>query len=89
MRALTGVVVILLAACGTDPTTGGDDEPAGHAIHMPSPSIFPMILALGLPVMGYGFVFKNWWLLGVGVAILMFGITAWAYEPPTEEEGAH
>jgi cytochrome c oxidase subunit I len=70
-------------------TTGGEDEPAGHSIHMPSPSIFPMVLALGLPVMGYGFVFKNWWLLGVGVAILMFGITAWAYEPPTEEEGAH
>jgi cytochrome c oxidase subunit 1 len=65
------------------------DGEAGHSIHMPSPSIFPMILALGLPIMAYGFVFKNWWVLGVGVAFLMFGITAWAFEPPTEEEGAH
>ena len=29
---------------------------------MPSPSILPMIFALGLPIIGYGFVFKNWWL---------------------------
>jgi hypothetical protein len=56
---------------------------------MPSPSIFPMILGLGLPIMGYGFVFKNWWILGVGVSVLMFGMTAWAFEPPSEEEGVH
>ena len=39
----------------------GPDEP--HSIHMPSPSYWPLVLALGLPIMGYGFVFKNWWLL--------------------------
>jgi cytochrome c oxidase subunit I len=57
-----------------------------HHIHMPSPSIFPMILALGLPIMAYGFVFKNWALLAVGVVILLFGMTGWAFEPATEEE---
>jgi cytochrome c oxidase subunit 1 len=68
-------------------TTGGDDD-GGHGeshIHMPSPSIFPMFTALGLPIIGYGFVFKNWWILAVGVGILLFALTAWAYEPPTEE----
>jgi len=65
-------------------THGGDDGGGGHGIHMPSPSIFPMILALGLPVIGYGFVFKNWWILAVGVVWLMFGMTGWATEPATE-----
>jgi cytochrome c oxidase subunit I len=65
---------------------GGDDDGGhGHGIHMPSPSIFPMFVGLGLPIMGYGFVYKNYWILGVGVALLLFALTAWAYEPPTEE----
>jgi cytochrome c oxidase subunit 1 len=67
---------------------GGDDgDNSAHAlgIHMPSPSIFPMFTALGLPIIGYGFVFKNYWLIGVGAAVLLFAITGWAYEPPTEE----
>ena len=42
---------------------------------MPSPSYWPFVLALGLPIMGYGFVFKYWWLLAVGVLITFFGIT--------------
>ena len=42
------------------------DEP--HNIHMPSPSYWPFVFALGLPIIGYGFVFKYWWLLGIGVA---------------------
>ena len=60
-------------------------KPHGH-IHMPSPSYWPCVLALGLPIMGYGFVFKAWWILGVGVAVLMVGMTAWAIEPHTAEE---
>ena len=35
-----------------------------RTIHMPSPSYWPMVFALALPIIGYGFVFKNWWLLG-------------------------
>jgi hypothetical protein len=29
-------------------------------------------------------VFKNWWILAVGVVWLMFGMTGWATEPSTE-----
>jgi cytochrome c oxidase subunit 1 len=53
-------------------------------IHMPSPSYWPLIFAIGLPILGYGFVFKNWWILAVGVVWLMFGMTGWATEPATE-----
>jgi cytochrome c oxidase subunit 1 len=56
----------------------------GHGIHMPSPSYWPLVFALGLPVIGYGFVFKNWWILALGVVIGFFGISAWAIEPATE-----
>jgi cytochrome c oxidase subunit 1 len=58
-------------------------ESHGH-IHMPSPSYWPLLFAIGLPVLGYGFVFKNWWILAAGVIWLMFGMTGWATEPSTE-----
>jgi cytochrome c oxidase subunit 1 len=57
-----------------------------HNIHMPSPSYWPFVLALGLPIMGYGFVFKFWWLLAIGALITFFGINAWTIEPATEEQ---
>jgi cytochrome c oxidase subunit 1 len=36
---------------------GGEGHGDGHGIHMPSPSYFPFILALGLPILGYAAVF--------------------------------
>ena len=42
-----------------------------------------------LPILGYGFVFKNWWLLAAGVLIGFFGLNAWAIEPSTEPEPGH
>jgi cytochrome c oxidase subunit 1 len=56
-----------------------------HNIHMPSPSYWPFVLAFALPVMGYGFVFKFWWLCGVGALILLFAVQAWTSEPASEE----
>jgi len=68
------------------------DEPAdepdadAHGIHMPSPSYWPMVFALALPTLGYGFVFKNWWILAAGATLGLFAISALAIEPPTEPE---
>ena len=59
-----------------------------HSIHMPSPSIWPMIFALALPILGYGFVFKNYFLLAAGVVVALFGLNGWAIEPSTEPEHA-
>jgi cytochrome c oxidase subunit 1 len=70
----------------------GDEEeliPAGFdpsSIHMPSPSYWPLIFALSLPIMGYGFVFKNWWLLAAGVLVAFFGLNGWAIEPSAEPD---
>ena len=51
-------------------------------IHMPSPSYWPLVLAFGLPVMGYGVIFSRW-LIPVGAAIVMLVIFGWGMEPPT------
>ena len=34
-----------------------------HAIHLPSPSYWPIVAALGLPIMAYGVIY-SWWLVG-------------------------
>jgi len=65
---------------------GGDHGPHG-GIHMPSPSYFPLILALGLPIIGYAAIFKILWLVPLGALVILFGMYAWAIEPPTEEHG--
>ena len=55
----------------------------GHGIHMPSPSYFPFVMALGLPIIGYGAVFKTFWLLIPGAIVVLFGMYAWSIEPAT------
>ena len=56
---------------------------------MPSPSYWPFVLALGLPIMGYGFVFKYWWLLAIGVVVALFGANAWDRPETRRPEEAH
>jgi cytochrome c oxidase subunit 1 len=78
-----GRLVRLPAGAAVEPATAPPAEP--HGIHMPSPSYWPFVLALGLPIIGYGFVFKFYWLLAIGALISFFGINAWTIEPATEE----
>jgi cytochrome c oxidase subunit I len=63
---------------------GGD----GHGIHMPSPSFYPLVVAAGLPFLGYAAVFTNPWLAVPGALLVLFGVYAWGIEPPTEPEHA-
>jgi cytochrome c oxidase subunit 1 len=84
-----GRLVRLPAGAAVDVDEHVEAEHGEHHIHMPSPSIFPMILALGLPIIAYGFVYKYWWLLAIGVVVLLFGMTGWAFEPATEDEVEH
>src|SRR3954468_20603131 len=55
----------------------------GHAIHMPSPSYWPIVAAFGLPLIGYGIIF-NWALVGVGVVVMLVGLFGWILEPSAE-----
>jgi cytochrome c oxidase subunit 1 len=60
-----------------------DDGHGAHAIHMPGPSYYPLIAALGLPIMGYGLIF-NWWLVVAGLVVVLVGFFGWVLEPSAE-----
>lgn len=62
---------------------GGHD---GHGIHMPSPSYYPLVMVLGMPILGYAAVFKIPWLAIPGLLLMLFGMYAWAVEPATAPE---
>jgi cytochrome c oxidase subunit I len=67
---------------------GHDADPdAGHAIHLPSPSYWPLVAALGMPLIGYGVLF-SWWLVGIGVLLALTGFYGWAMEPSVSPEEA-
>jgi cytochrome c oxidase subunit 1 len=55
----------------------------GHGIHLPSPSIFPLVASLGFPIIAFGFIYDIA-LVPIGAVITLFGIFAWALEPATE-----
>jgi len=57
----------------------------GHGIHMPSQSYMPLLAALGMPLIGWGLTFHQWWLAIVGGLVVLSGLYAWALEPATEE----
>jgi cytochrome c oxidase subunit 1 len=69
---------------------GGADHPAGdgaipgHAIHLPSPSYWPLVASLGLPIMAYGVIY-SWWVVGAGVVVALIGFYGWALEPSVAE----
>ena len=73
-----------LAGSHSEVEGDGDGHGGGHAIHMPSPSYFPVVAALGLPVIGYGLVFAMPAVIVVGVAITLAGFFGWALEPSAE-----
>ncbi len=76
------------------------DELQAHPdehIHMPSRSYWPIVLAAGFPLIGYGLIYNR--ILGVvGAAIVLLGCYGWAmepsvadesdYEPPADESGS-
>ncbi len=80
-----GVPIPVVAGAAVEPA---EDHSGGHGIHMPSPSYFPIIAALGFPFIATGMIYDAA-LVAVGVAILFVGIYGWALEPATEEQGAH
>jgi len=58
-------------------------------VHLPSPSFWPLVLAIGLPLIGYGLIF-NLWLCVVGGLLTGGAIYAWVLEPVDDPDaGAH
>jgi len=69
-------------------------EPVG-SIHMPSPSILPLIMSIGLFVAGFGFMYDKLIVAGVGLAITLgcmairslFDDHGFHIEPEDQDEG--
>ncbi|MBA3349845.1 MAG: cytochrome c oxidase subunit I, partial [Actinobacteria bacterium] len=54
-----------------DNATASEDEQA-HGIHLPSPSYYPLVTAVGLPIAGYGVIYQPL-LVAVGFLIVLVG----------------
>ena len=66
-----------------DPRRAGGE--ADHHIHLPSPSYWPLMLALSLPIVAYGVIYNR--RIGVvGAAILILAAFGWALEPSVAPE---
>jgi cytochrome c oxidase subunit 1 len=64
--------------------SGADEAPsAGHGVHLPAPSYYPVVASLGVLLLGYGVVF-SWWLAAAGAVVMLAGLYAWALEPSVE-----
>jgi cytochrome c oxidase subunit I len=60
------------------------DADADEHIHMPDASLWPFVMCLAFFPLGYGLVFVNPWLLGLGVVWLVVGYFGWIVEPLAE-----
>jgi cytochrome c oxidase subunit 1 len=82
----TGRLVPAQAGAANGRAAGGaaghdtDGHGAERGIHLPGPSYWPVVAALGMPVIGYG-VLYSWWLVGIGFLIALVGFYGWAMEP--------
>ena len=83
----TGVPVPVVAGGAQPAEAEQHEEGGGHGIHMPSPSVFPFIAAMGMPLIAVGFIYagaNGVSLIAVGAVIFLVGLYAWALEPASE-----
>jgi cytochrome c oxidase subunit 1 len=72
---------VIRIAATEDVTQKGDRTD----VHMPSPSYWPLVVSVGLPLVGYGLIFNLAWCVP-GVILVLAGIYGWALEPADDDE---
>jgi hypothetical protein len=63
------------------PVTEGSLDLHVDNVHLPSPSYFPVVASLGLPIMAYGMIYHTYAVVVVGVLFLIGALYAWGLEP--------
>ena len=77
------------------PITSGEAHVDPRTIHMPSPSYWPLITALGVVWMGAGMFFEVPWpyikfpVVAPGIVLTFIGTIGWSNEPATAPEDHH
>ncbi|MDQ3645932.1 MAG: cytochrome c oxidase subunit I [Actinomycetota bacterium] len=82
-----GQPVRVFAGGAAEAARDAEDHDEGHGIHLPSPSYFPVLLAAGLPILGYGVIFEaaRIPLILVGLLVVLVGAFGWVLEPGAAE----
>jgi cytochrome c oxidase subunit 1 len=75
----------LVRIAATDEVTQKGDR---TDVHLPSPSYWPLVLAVGLPIVAYGLIY-NLWLCLVGGLIVVAAIYGWTLEPSVDPDAGH
>ena len=76
------VFLAFLCARAGDPevekrmAAAGGEQPH-HDVHLPPPSIWPFVIALGAAVLAWGTLLKPF-IAAIGVVILLIGVSGWA-----------
>jgi len=60
----------------------------GEGVHLPSPSYWPLVMAIGLPIIGYGLIYTKL-LVIPGLLIAVAAFVGWVNEPSTDPEAGH
>ncbi len=71
------------------PVTEGSLNLHRDDVHLPSPSYYPFLVALMLPVMAYGMVYRTYAVVAVGALGLIGSLYAWGLEPSTAPHEEH
>jgi cytochrome c oxidase subunit I len=65
-----------------------DPDFDASSVHLPSPSYWPLLVAIGLPIVSYGLIY-TYWLTAVGGLIVLGSIYGWAMEPSVDPDAGH
>ena len=63
--------------------SAADLAPPTEPIHMPAPSIYPLVLSLGVLVLSLGFVIAEWRIIVLGALTVVASAIAMGFEYPT------
>ncbi|MGI8658946.1 MAG: hypothetical protein ACR2K4_09320 [Candidatus Limnocylindria bacterium] len=96
-----GIVVVLGVVFAISSRAGGSSGPATppRGVHLPPPSFLPVVMSLGMALLGSGLAFRsedqlaNPFLAIPGLLVLVIGIVAWIraanHEWRDTEHGSH
>jgi cytochrome c oxidase subunit 1 len=81
--------VAMFMAGQTPPVPESQLSPPIEPIHMPSPSILPLVIALAMGVAGVGLVIGEWRIIIIGAITLFVAVVGLGFEYPEHGQESH